>query len=77
MVYLSDLIIVLSLCAMVITVQSLKFSLIDSNIVSSVTLSMLEVASSIRIILFMLRIALAMQTSCFSPALRFSPPSLI
>ena len=68
---------VLSLCAIVIIVQSLKFSLIDSKMISSVTLSILEVASSTRIILFLLRMALAIHINCFSPALKLSPPSLI
>jgi len=77
LIYLSDPMIVFNLWAIVIIVQSLKLSWIDCRITSSVTLSILDVASSIKIILLLLKIALAIHTSCFSPALRFSPPSFI
>jgi len=43
----------------------------------SVFKSMLEVASSKSSILLRFKNALAMQTNCFSPELRFSPLSII
>lgn len=60
---------------MVMTVQFLNAFEIVSCILCSVSTSILAVASSIRIILLFLSIALAMHKSCFSPALKLSPPS--
>ena len=59
------------------TVKSLNCSLINFYIFSSVTKSMLAVASSIMMIWFFLRIALTMQMSCLSPDERLLPPSSI
>ena len=70
-------IMVYSLCATTIIVQSLKLSLISFWITCSVSISIFAVASSRITILFFLRIARQMQTSDFSPELRFSPPAWI
>ena len=69
--------IVLSLCAIVITVDLLNSLWISDWIFFSVMMSMLAVASSSTITLFVRRIALQMQISCFSPELRFPPFSTI
>ena len=45
--------------------------------ICSVSISIFAVASSISTIFVFLSIALAIQISCLSPALKFSPPSLI
>ena len=68
----SDLIIVCIRCAIVITVAVLNVSYRRWDIFCSVTMSMLAVASSKIIILFLLRIALTMHINCFSPVLRVS-----
>lgn len=60
---------------MVITVQYLNAFSIVSYIFFSVSTSILAVASSIMIILFFFKIALAIQINYFSPALKLSPPS--
>ena len=70
-------IIVWSRCAIVMTVQSSNFSLIKVYMLYSVTISMLAVASSNNITLFLRRIARQMQINCFSPLLKFDPPSVI
>jgi hypothetical protein len=59
------------------TVQSLKLSRIVVWIFYSVSISMLAVASSIRMILLFFNTARAIHTNYFSPALRLSPPSTI
>lgn len=64
---------VFSLWAIVITVESLNLSLISLWMVSSVLISMLAVASSIKTILLFLRMALQIQMSCLSPELRLLP----
>ena len=74
---LSDDIIVFILCAIVTTVQLLKTVSNDDYMTASVLISILAVASSIKIILLFFRIALAMQSSCFYPILRLSPFSVI
>mmetsp|Transcript_37012 Transcript_37012/g.36614 ORF Transcript_37012/g.36614 Transcript_37012/m.36614 type:complete len:227 (-) Transcript_37012:3136-3816(-) len=74
---LSLFMMVFSLWATVITVESLNSWLINFWIVSSVFTSMLAVASSIKMTLFFLRAALQIQIKAFSPALRFSPFSVI
>ena len=72
---LSLLMTVLSRWAIVITVESLNFSFMSLCITCSVLMSMLAVASSISTTLFCFKIALQMQSSCFSPELRFWPCS--
>lgn len=67
--------IVLILCAIVMTVASLKHCLMVYWIRLSALTSMLAVASSIRTSLLFLKIALAMHTSCFSPIDKLSPES--
>lgn len=64
---------VLSLWAIVNIVLSLNSSLITLNTFSSLSTSILEVASSNRIILFFEIIALAKQINYFSPALKLDP----
>ena len=69
--------IVWSLWAMVITVQSWNSSWMSDYIFCSVSTSMLAVASSKRIILFFLKIALQIHKSYLSPELKFAPFSEI
>lgn len=57
------------------TVQFLNAFEIVSYILCSVSTSILAVASSIKIILLFLSIALAIHNNYFSPALKLSPPS--
>lgn len=57
------------------TVQFLNAFEIVSYILCSVSTSILAVASSIKMILLFLSIALAIHNNCFSPALKLSPPS--
>ena len=68
---------VLSLCAIVITVLSANSCSISCYIFCSVTMSILAVASSRITTLFFLRIARQMHSNYFSPALRLAPPSEI
>ena len=63
--------------AIVIIVQLQNFSLIKLWIVCSVLISILDVASSMIMILLFRIIDLQMQMSCFSPQLKFCPFSKI
>ena len=74
---LSLLIMVFSLWAIVKTVAPSNSSAMSFWMVCSVTTSMFAVASSRTTILFLLRMALQMQMSYLSPALRFAPFSVI
>lgn len=59
------------------TVELIKKVVKRSWIFSSVTMSMLEVASSRMTTCDLRRMARQMQISCFSPELRLLPPSVI
>mmetsp|Transcript_16259 Transcript_16259/g.45074 ORF Transcript_16259/g.45074 Transcript_16259/m.45074 type:complete len:208 (+) Transcript_16259:87-710(+) len=71
----SESMMVFSLCAMVSTVESLKFSRIISWIIASVSLSILAVASSMTNIFGFRSSDRAMHSSCRWPCEKFSPPS--
>ena len=74
---LSESAMVFILWAIVKTVQLLNDSLSVCYIVTSVWLSILDVASSKSMILDFFKNALAIQISYFSPADKLSPPELI